>query len=458
MRINFLRHGITTTTLIGGLIGAGALTAAAVTSSPAAPAGNTTSASAAVTSSLAATSSASAGSTTPAAAAPAVQPPPGELTNAPALAGNPEGVSVFNGTFYASDTADNQVFSGPETPSEHLDPRTWTGNPFDAALAGSAESFGESGDGGPAKSASLTEPTGLANDAQGNLYIADTGDNVVREVNLSTGIITRIAGTGVAGDKGTGGPAASAELDGPRGVTVGASGDVFIADTGNNRIVEVLPNGDLVPFAGTGKAGFAGDDRKATSAELNQPTDVALDVDGNAYIADSSNNVIRRVDATTGVITTVAGNFAAAQVAAPVADGTVVTFERGKGGFAGDLGPATSARLDDPSGVALDSAGDLFITDTMNNAIREVEPDGNIFTVAGKVNTTNPTGIAPAPGTAGGGEVATVDPLDEPTAIAIDDSTRTLYITDTEANQGVFRFTGLVQTGDAPGPDAPAAN
>ena len=106
--------------------------------------------------------------------------------------------------------------------------------------------------------------------------------------------------------------------------------------------------------------------------------------------------------------------------------------------------------------MALDSAGDLFITDTLNNAVREVEPDGNIFTVAGLVNTANPTTVPPAAGTAGGNEPATKDALNEPTAISVDDTTGTLYVTDTDGNQGVLRYTGLVQSGDAPGPVAPA--
>ena len=154
-----------------------------------------------------------------------------------------------------------------------------------------------------------------------------------------------------------------------------AQGDVFIADTYNNRVVEVTPSGRVATVAGDGRAGYSGDGRLAAFAELNQPTGVAVDAQGNLYIADSANNVIRRVDAKTGIITTVAGDFAADKA------------NDGLGGFSGDGGPATSAQLNDPQGVAVDGAGDLFIADTFNNAIREVTPDGTITTV---VNSAAP--------------------------------------------------------------------
>jgi streptogramin lyase len=165
---------------------------------------------------------------------------------------------------------------------------------------------------------------------------------------------------------------------------------------------------------------------------------VAVDSAGNVYIADAGNNVIRRVDAQTGTITTVAGDFAADQ-----ANG-------GLGGFSGDGGPATSAQLYDPEGVALDSAGDLFIADTFNNAIREVTPDGTIFTV---VNSATASGATPPAGGETNGP-ATASKLNGPSAVAVDNSTGTLYIADTHNNKAAA-VTGLAQSGSAPGPMAP---
>ena len=152
-------------------------------------------------------------------------------------------------------------------------------------------------------------------------------------------------------------------------MAVNAGGDVFVADTYNNRVVKITPQGQVVTVAGDGVAGYSGDGRLAAFAELNSPTGVAVDAEGNLYVADSANNVIRRVDAKTGIITTVAGDYAADQA------------NNGLGGFSGDGGPATGAQLNDPQGVAVDGAGDLFIADTFNNAIREVTPAGTISTV-----------------------------------------------------------------------------
>jgi sugar lactone lactonase YvrE len=221
-------------------------------------------------------------------------------------------------------------------------------------------------------------------------------------------------------------------------VAVDGSGDVFVADTNNNRVDEVLPNGHIVSFAGNGKAGYAGDGGRATAAELTEPVGVAVDGAGNVYIADAGNNVIRRVDAKAGTISTVAGDVAADQ-----ANG-------GLGGFSGDGGAATSAQLYDPEGVALDSAGDLFIADTFNNAIREVTPDGTIWTV---VNAAGAGGTTPPSGGETSGP-ATASKLSGPSAVAVDPSTNTLYIADTH-NSKVAAVTGLAQSGSAPGPVAP---
>ena len=201
----------------------------------------------------------------------------------------------------------------------------------------------------------------MAVDASGNLYIADTGNNRIRKVS-ATGIITTVAGNGSAGYSGDGGPATSAQLDGPEGVAVDGSGNLYIADTCNNRIRKVSATGIITTVAGNGSAGYSGDGGPATSAQLSLPAGVAVDGSGNLYIADSGNNRIRKVSAT-GIITTVAGN--------------------GSPGYSGDGGPATSAQLNQPAGVAVDASGNLYIADSSNNRIRKVSATGIITTVAG---------------------------------------------------------------------------
>jgi secreted PhoX family phosphatase len=332
---------------------------------------------------------------------------------------DPQGVAATNGDVDVSNTADNVVASiaGATT----------------TTVAGSYEGTGESGDGGPATAATLDNPTALARDKAGDLFIADTEDNVVREIT-SDGVIHLVAGDGTEGDRGDGGPATRAELDSPQGVAVNSQGDVFIADTYNDVVREVTPQGHISVYAGNGTTGYRGDYGPAARAELSSPTGLALDALGNLYIADSGNNVIRRVS-TSGVITTVAGDVAADQASG------------GLGGFSGDGGPATSARLHSPQGIAVDHAGDLFIADTFNNAVREVTPGGTISTV---VNT------AGAKGSSGNGGPAASAKLNTPFDVAVDPSTADLYIADTSNNR-VRVVTGFtVPTTTAGGPVAPA--
>ena len=340
---------------------------------------------------------------------------------------NPQGISAAGGNVYVTNTVNNNV--------SDLNPLSdqATGD-FTPIFAGSLESFGEKGDGGQAVDASLFKPGGTAEDSSGNVYIADTQDAVIREVNNKSGVITRIAGNGHEGSSGLNGKATNAELNFPEAVALNAAGDLFIADTGNNRVVEVKPGGKMVAFAGTGKRGHSGDGKKATNAKLNRPTDVAVDAKGNVYIADAGNNVIRRVDAKTGKISTVAGNFAADKAS------------DGVGGFSGDGLDATSARLHDPEGIALDGAGDLFIADRFNNAIREVTPKGTITTV---VNSSN-GGAAPAPGAEISGAPAG-SALNGPVAVAVDSDTDTLYIADT-SNNAVAAVLNLAKAGTHAGP------
>jgi sugar lactone lactonase YvrE len=220
---------------------------------------------------------------------------------------------------------------------------------------------GYSGDGGPATSALLNGPVGVALDASGNLFIADYVSQRVRKVTPG-GVITTIAGNGSQGYNGDGGPATSAQLNEPWGLAVDASGDVFIADVINQRVRMVTPAGVISTVAGMGAPGFAGDGGPATNAQLQFPSGVAVDRHGDLFIADSGNNSVREVTPD-GMINTFAGS----------------DFQ----GFGGDGGPATSADLYDPTGVAVDSSGDLFVVDHNNNCIRKVTPNGIINTVVG---------------------------------------------------------------------------
>jgi sugar lactone lactonase YvrE len=202
----------------------------------------------------------------------------------------------------------------------------------------------------------------VAVDASGNIYIADTNNQRIRKVTVSTGKITTVAGGGTGGD---GGAATSAGLDFPYGVAVDASGNIYIADYYHQRIRKVtVSTGKISTVAGNGTIGYSGDGGVATSAELANPYGVAVDASGNIYIADMGNAVIRKVTASTGIITTVAGN--------------------GTAGYSGDGGPATSADLDYPPGVAVDSSGNIYIVDATHCFIRKVTAsDGIIATVAG---------------------------------------------------------------------------
>jgi len=216
---------------------------------------------------------------------------------------------------------------------------------------------GTGGDGGPATSAALSTPYGVAVDAAGNLYISDYTNYRIRRVDASTGVITTVAGNGTQGYGGDGGPATSANLGLSTGVAVDAAGNLYIADTfNNNRIRKVTAStGVITTIAGTGSVGYSGDGGPATGATLDYPYGLAVDTAGNVYIADSENNRIRRVDASTGLINTVAGN------------GTIKPPP-----YSGDGGLATNASLNTPRGVALDAAGNLYIADSLNSSVRLV--------------------------------------------------------------------------------------
>jgi sugar lactone lactonase YvrE len=207
---------------------------------------------------------------------------------------------------------------------------------------------GYSGDGGQATSAQINSVYGIALDAQGNLYLADYGGNRVRKVS-SSGTISTVAGTGVAGFSGDGGQATSAQVSGPIGVAVDPQGNLYIADLNNNRVRKVSSDGIINTVAGTGTTGFSGDGGQATSAQISAG-DVTLDAAGNLYIADFSNSRIRQV--TGGIITTIAGTTK---------------------GFSGDGGPASSAQLSTPAGLTVDGQGSLYVTDVLTHRLRKIE-------------------------------------------------------------------------------------
>lgn len=221
---------------------------------------------------------------------------------------------------------------------------------------------GFSGDGSGATSASLDLPTAVVVDSLGNLYISDQTNQRVRKVDL-TGIITTVAGNGIQGFAGDGGPATSASLFAPLGLALDRVGNLYIADQLNQRIRKIDTAGIITTAAGNGAGGFAGDGGLATNASLLFPSGVLVDPAGALWIADRNNQRIRKVDPLTGIITTVAGD--------------------GIQGFGGDGGPATQASFSSPVDIALDTTGNLFIVDQLNQRIRKVDTSGTITTVAG---------------------------------------------------------------------------
>ena len=306
-----------------------------------------------------------------------------------------------------------------------------------STIAGN-DSVGFSGDGGAGTSAQLNLPGGLAVDSSGNLYIADGGNHRVRK--LSNGIITTVAGNGTAGYTGDNGAATSAELNDPVGVAVDSSGNLYIADAGN-QVIRKVSSGTITTFAGNNKAGagYSGDGGAATSAQLNDPVGVALDSAGNVYIADANNNAIRKVSG--GTISTFpagtlhhpdsiaidpGGNLYVADTGGRrivffLSNGTATVFAgNGSPGFSGDGGLAVNAALYDPVGVALDSAGYVYIADTFNSRVRKVSPnDGVITTIAGQGRT----------GYSGDGGPATSATLFFPHGVAVD-LAGNVYISD----------------------------
>jgi hypothetical protein len=295
--------------------------------------------------------------------------------------------------------------------------------------------FGYSGDGGPATSAALNNPEGLALDASGNLYIADTGNSVIREVLASDSTIQTVAGNATVGYAGDGGSATAAELNDPYGVFVDGSGNLFIADT-SNCLIRKVSGGNISTVAGTPDTiatqpcSYAGDGGPATNALLNQPYGVFVDGAGNIYIADTNNSLIRVVNpgsqpATIANITIPAGDIqTVAGIQYDSSDGDSCQFT-------GDNGAATSAYLCQPQGVFVDGSGNIYIADNANFAVREVVTGGNISTIAGTLGSE---------GYSGDGSTATSATLSGPTGIFLDSSSD-IFIAD-DLNSAIREVSG----------------
>jgi trimeric autotransporter adhesin len=290
-----------------------------------------------------------------------------------------------------------------------------------SAYAGNG-TVGYGGDGGPAISASMYGPTACALDASGNLYVADEANNVIRKIMASTGIITTVAGNGFAagssggGFSGDGGLATKAEINHPWGVLVDSAGDLFISDTGNQRVREVNGvTGIITTIAGNGTYGYSGSGGPATDAMIGNPEQLALDATGNLYIAEEGASVIAKLNLSTGIISAVAGTGTSgdgtekilgdggpatkAQLAEPqgvvldaagnifisdgghqrvrkvtASSGIITTVAGTDVGYSGDGGPAADAQLHNPEGLFFDASGDLYIADAYNSVVRKVTP------------------------------------------------------------------------------------
>ncbi|MEK7764635.1 MAG: hypothetical protein AAB368_00220, partial [bacterium] len=287
------------------------------------------------------------------------------------------------------------------------------------ATAAGTGGFGFNGDGIAANGASLAYPAGVAVDGQGNAFVADLWNHRIRKIAAGTGVISTVAGTGAQGLDPDGTPAISSRLNQPWGVAVDGAGNVFIADQMNQRVCRVDGvTGLLTTVAGTGVPGYNADGIAASTAQLYDPAGVAVDGAGDVFIADLNNHRVRRVDAGTGLISTVAG------------DGT--------GGYNGDGIAATAAEVNGPTGVAVGAAGDLFVADQSNHRVRRVDAGtGVITTLAG-------TGSG---GFGGDGGAATAAQLTFPASVAVNGHGDVL-IAD-KGNQRVRRVaagSGVIET------------
>jgi len=307
----------------------------------------------------------------------------------------PQGIAVDSaGNIYIADSANNRVriVSGGII-------NTFAGNGSFSQGGGP----GQNNDGGPATNALLHIPMGVAVDKSGNVYIADTANNSIREVTTD-GIINTITGDTYPGYNGDAGNAAGGEVNHPSDVAVDSSGNIYISDTNNARIRQITTAGIINTFAGSGSIGWAGDGAAATSTTvyLTAPIGITLDSSGNLYIVENGDSRIRKVD-TKGIISTIAGN--------------------GTAGFSGDGSPAVKAEMNFPTGIAVDSSGSLYIADFQNLRVRKIDSSGNIATVAGN-------GVLSF---SGDGSPALSAQMNTPQGVTVD-TAGNLYIADTNNN------------------------
>jgi len=278
------------------------------------------------------------------------------------------------------------------------------------------------GDGGPAVGAQFDAPMGVAVDAAGDVLVADLS-NRIRKITPD-GVVTTVAGSGIAGFAGDGGPATNAQLNHPTGVVVDATGGILIADQHNYRIRRVDPSGTITTVAGTGFSGYGmGDGEPAVNVGLNLPTTLALDAEGGILVAEMGERRVRRIDPD-GTISTVAGDSGS--------------------GYDGDNKPATEASLTKPTGVAVTAAGDVLIADQGDHRVRRVDPSGVIHTIAG-------TGVG---ATTGDGGPASAASLNYPTSLLMDRSRRVL-IAEGDRVRAIERD-GTINTVAGGGKTAPA--
>ncbi len=340
-----------------------------------------------------------------------------------------------------------------------------------STIAGTGGTPGYSGDGGAATAATLDQPVFVTEDATGNLYIACM--YAIRKVDAA-GIITRVAGTGSAGYNGDGGSATAAAINGAAGLVIDVSGNIYFSDAYNNRIRKVTTSGIINTIYGSPNY-YCGDEGPATNAELYFPQAAAFDATGNLYIADFGNNCLRIVRPTGDIISTFAGNVAAGpgysgdggpasaaqlnqvtgvatdaagniyisdagnaciRIVRPTGDIAVYAGTPMSAGYSGDGGSATAAKIGYPEGIAVDASGNLYIADAANSCVRIVRPTGDIITFAG-------TGTA---GYSGDGGAATSAKLIAPTDVAVD-AAGNVYITDSGAScVRIVRPTGDIIT------------